>query len=847
MAHRQEALPAIADIDLDKRLFNDVYYPHLLTVHNYEVYYGGNGSGKSSFVLGQKMPLQMTLYPGRNLVCLRKQKSDCIMSCWGEVYNGLKRMHLLKYWELQRNPRHMMINRINGNHILFEGLDNVEDIKSIKFENEKNIGNDSASLSEEGSNVTDIIYEEVNAEDLQDNVEELDDRIRDPFVKGRLILIFNPVRRTHWLFKYVTIKLAMEGVDSIVLKTTYKDNHFLPKSQGEKLERHKFTNPYRYQVYTLGNWGTMGETVFNANAIQDRLNELGTQYSREPCLVGNFLYNEDSKGLPIPDTYQFIENPLGKTRIYRMPSPKVPYVLSADTAGEGKDFYIGMMRDNITGEQVAVFRDDGDPDECVWQIYGLARMFGNVLFGPEINMNDWIVKAFQMMGHTKFYRRMTPADKLRQKKEKSIGWRTGPENRQLMLIDLIHWTGNNMKLINDVETLNEMLLFTYQEKKIKGSWMGAEPGAHDDCFVKGTLILTNKGRVPIENIKIGDMVLTRDGYKPVVKTRSRIKKVISRLGLTGTPSHPIITTNGEKALENVKASDIIYMWDEKRSAIEETHVWNVKQLFTTGKHITDIQNQSADNLDYISGDTTNGKNRRLLCIGKSGLTTLEKYLMGSLYTIKTITHSIMKLTTSNVSRKERTVKSICFKKIDEINLEKTEKYNRNVLLDNCENGKSKIQNELRLPVSQMEKNMGRLTLSTLLNGAKNILKNIKKWFKTMEETLHLKNGESIKRVYNLQVYEKPEYFANNILVHNCVIALAVNLQVCSQQACEMQPDKSLLTGTWMRIELEDAIEMGRIDRQSAREYIETHGCAYESGDKKYQVKVKTGGSRYARR
>ena len=488
MAKRLEGLPAIADIDLDKRLFNEVYYPHLLTIHNYEVYYGGNGSGKSSFVGGQKLPLQMTLYSGRNLVCLRKQKADCIMSCWGEIYNGLKKMHLLKYWDIQRNPRHIMTNKLNGNHILFEGLDNVEDIKSIKFESDLST-EESGVPGSDTSNITDIWYEEVNAEDVQNNVDELDDRLRDPFVVCRLILTFNPVSRTHWLFKFVTIKLADPEVDSIILKTTYKDNKFLPKSQGEKLERHKYTNPYRYQVYTLGEWGTTGQTVFDANKIQDRLQELMAKQHTEPCVVGNFLYNEDSKGIPIPETYQFVENPLGKIRIYKEAERRTPYCLSADTAGEGKDFYVGMVRDNVTGEQVAVFRDDGNPDDCVWQIYGLARMYNYALFGPEINMNGWIVKAFKMLGYRNFYTRVSPADRKREAKEPSYGWRTGPENRQLMLVDLIHWTDKFMGLINDVETLNEMLLFTYQERKTKGSFMGAEPGAHDDCIIALAVLL----------------------------------------------------------------------------------------------------------------------------------------------------------------------------------------------------------------------------------------------------------------------------------------------------------------------------------------------------------------------
>lgn len=34
-------------------------------------------------------------------------------------------------------------------------------------------------------------------------------------------------------------------------------------------------------------------------------------------------------------------------------------------------------------------------------------------------------------------------------------------------------------------------------------------------------------------------------------------------------------------------------------------------------------------------------------------------------------------------------------------------------------------------------------------------------------------GEDIEMVYNLQVLGKNEYFANNILVHNCVMALAI--------------------------------------------------------------------------
>lgn len=46
--------------------------------------------------------------------------------------------------------------------------------------------------------------------------------------------------------------------------------------------------------------------------------------------------------------------------------------------------------------------------------------------------------------------------------------------------------------------------------------------AHPPCFSHSTLITTDKGLVPISEIKVGDMVLTHTGeYKEVYKTMNR--------------------------------------------------------------------------------------------------------------------------------------------------------------------------------------------------------------------------------------------------------------------------------------------------------------------------------------
>jgi len=144
---------------------------------------------------------------------------------------------------------------------------------------------------------------------------------------------------------------------------------------------------------------------------------------------------------------------------------------------------------NMTKEMVATFRFDGDPDWCVWQIYGLCRYYNDALFGPEINFGAWIIKAFQTLGYTNFYRRQTPADSTHVRKEDKYGFLTTSGNRRAMLTDFVQWSRQNMHTIYDVELLSEMLTFTIQEKKTNGIFWGAEPGAHDDCVMAYSILL----------------------------------------------------------------------------------------------------------------------------------------------------------------------------------------------------------------------------------------------------------------------------------------------------------------------------------------------------------------------
>lgn len=92
------------------------------------------------------------------------------------------------------------------------------------------------------------------------------------------------------------------------------------------------------------------------------------------------------------------------------------------------------------------------------------------------------------------------------------------------------------------------------------------PNAHDHpCLVAGTLIETPGGSVPIERLRAGDLVLTRQGYRPVVSVTmtdpaAPVFDLLASSGahLTGTGNHPVwVEGRGFTPLRELTAGDIL--------------------------------------------------------------------------------------------------------------------------------------------------------------------------------------------------------------------------------------------------------------------------------------------------
>lgn len=362
-------------------------------------------------------------------------------------------------------------------------------------------------------------------------------------------------------------------------------------------------------------------------------------------------------------------------------------------------------------------------------VWGIEANAGGVMEIQRI-LNSPYAPYFTM------YRPKTGIGTMDTEQSEKYGFTTNSATRPKMLEELKNAIDNRLIKIYDRDIINQ--LYSFIIKRSPSGWKPqAEQGQHDDlCFVAGTKILTNKGQINIEDLKLGDKVLTRKGYKPIIAMTNQVKPVITKYGLTGTPNHPIITKHGIKPLAKLKASDIIYIWNEKQSTIEE-------------KTITDTQNQVEDNLEHITGDTILGKAHQLHYIGNCGLITLGKFLRDMLYTTKTVTQQIMLLITYPVFQRKNTVNTICCKKIGEKSQLKMGRNNPKGWLDNSESGRKITKIWLRQSIEKMGKD------------------------RQKERQKHLENTE---RVYNLEVEDTHEYFANNILVHNCM-ALAIAWQL----------------------------------------------------------------------
>lgn len=265
----REVLGKMAKItlDIDYSIFNDAYLEAMYPKNKarYTVLYGGAGSGKSVFTV-QNLIIKL-LMSKRKLLVIRKKASTIEDSVFSEYKQQIENFSLTEHVKIKKTTREITFP--NGSVIIFKGLDDSEKIKSIQ-------------------GISDIMIEEAT-EITADDFSQLNLRLRggNSLKDPQIYVLFNPVSKDNWVYGYFFKNFPLEMKEQLkIVKTTYLDNKFLDSNFKNSLMLYKDTNPLYYDIYVLGNWGNLGEKIFNNWEVQDKVDIKGV-LSRE----GNDLYD----------------------------------------------------------------------------------------------------------------------------------------------------------------------------------------------------------------------------------------------------------------------------------------------------------------------------------------------------------------------------------------------------------------------------------------------------------------------------------------------------------------------------------------------------------------------------
>lgn len=299
------------------------------------------------------------------------------------------------------------------------------------------------------------------------------------------------------------------------------------------------------------------------------------------------------------------------------------------------------------------------------------------------------------------------------------------------------------------------------------------------CLVGNTIIATDKGNKPIKDIKVGDMVLTREGYKKVLFTKNKGKKTVYdidfgyKTSIIATDDHRIFTSEGWKCIKDLKESEEICAI---KSNLMARLIRGIRTANT--RTISILRRKKEENIAKKS------------CIEKCGGKLMEKFQKGMIYTtlmeILSIINSKILCSLQKVNTRSYTIKinsGAYQKKLPaEMDIQKKtglkedgslwkqlrkgmvsaksvvknlllRMFTKNIVVRGVESTQTQETAKKNIFVRFAEKYLKPL----LIPLEKPVLKNVR---------INLVERKEQEEVYDITV-EGGEFFANGILVHNC--------------------------------------------------------------------------------
>lgn len=206
----------------------------------------GSRASKKSTTAALKLIVRLMQMPLANALVVRQTAATLKDSCYAQLQWAINRLGVEKFWKCTVNPLQMTYVP-TGQKIIFRGMDDSMKITSIAV--------DKGYLC--------FAWLEEATEVAEEDFNRVDESLRGQLPEGyyiQWIISFNPWVASCW----IKARFFDKQSDNVLsMTTTYKCNEWLSENDLALFEEIERTDPDRYKVVGLGDWGLEGGQYFS--------------------------------------------------------------------------------------------------------------------------------------------------------------------------------------------------------------------------------------------------------------------------------------------------------------------------------------------------------------------------------------------------------------------------------------------------------------------------------------------------------------------------------------------------------------------------------------------------------
>jgi PBSX family phage terminase large subunit len=757
-------------------------YHHLIDdpeVFDIDFLWGGRDNGKTRQI-AQMGIIECMSNPKFRGLLIRKTYNTVSESMVGMIKIVVENWGLQQFFKFTTSP--LEIKCINGGAFYGRGLDDVQKIKSF--------ANPSWAWLEEANQIT------------ADDFIVILTSLRSNEGKVKTYFSFNPecdvTYTDFWLwqdwfshteeknFKWVREIDTPKGKIEFKVRSThgtYKDNPYCSDERIALYESYRTSknNAYYYNVFTLGNWGFRKPGNPFYKCFDTNLHTI--DFNLIPGLKQRgFTYcvSCDNNVSPYVSVQLWMIDKVGKALLQ---IGELPCIAPNNTAAKAAMELVKYLDREDYNDIINVF---GDPS-------------ANARSTTDDNGRSFFDKFIGVLENAGF----KVVDRVG-KSAPSIT-QSGAFINEILETQYLGWkifiNKTCYKSIEDYLMVPEDVDGGIIIKKVTDKQTGItyeKYGHMLSCFVGETFIMTDNGNKRIDEIKIGENVLTRNGYKKVLNVWNngyrQVKEYqIGDVKVTCTPEHKFYTKEKDFIEIYLIVCGTFCILDEnnlvcekKLSPITDLDLLSTQELKETNHIIQDglkSVKEIGEKQDYMFINTNAKSGKYLKGTLFTTLITILKITKQAILSLKPKASTCQTIVKNGLMNKKQKCLKIFSKKQFQQQLNENEVKQRGKGVNNMQkiSGLDILHMDniiakyaIRNLQKKQSNNVFALTIANQHTGGNWDLKTHKEYaqFATMNlqciNTPQQKHAQkNVKNVYDLEIEDEHEFFANGILVHNC--------------------------------------------------------------------------------